>query len=171
MKIIVVSDTHMPKKSKVLPVPLVSALSQADHILHLGDWQSVDLYETLKGFAPVDGVAGNGDPSELIEQFGFCKVVSFQGFRFGLVHGHLGKGKSTEERATRAFLTNSVDVILFGHSHIPINKKKDGIHLFNPGSPTDKRRQPFFSYGVIEIKESLSIRHEYFSKDELVGRK
>jgi putative phosphoesterase len=162
MKIVVLSDTHMPKKSKELPLEVIQSIENTDHILHLGDWQTLDVYNLLQKYAPLDGVAGNVDGKELSEQLGFKKILSFHGFRFGLVHGHLGKGRTTEDRAFRSFAHDQIDVILFGHSHIPVLKQVNGITLFNPGSPTDKRREPLFSFGVIEISSSLSIQHVYY---------
>jgi putative phosphoesterase len=164
MKIIVLSDTHMPKKAKDLPRELLRELTGADWILHLGDWQTMDVYLTLKQYAAIDGVAGNVDQIDITSQFGYKKIVTFKGFRFGLVHGHLGKGRSTEERARHAFSNENLDFILFGHSHIPILKQHDDVTLFNPGSPTDKRRQSFYSFGIIKINDSLSINHVFFSK-------
>ena len=75
MKIIVISDTHLPKKAKTLPTPLVDALTSADLILHAGDWSDWSVYELLSHYAPVEGVAGNTDPSEIGEKLGFSRVV------------------------------------------------------------------------------------------------
>jgi putative phosphoesterase len=165
MKIIVIADTHMPKKVKELPLELINELKNTDQILHLGDWQTMETYLTLKDFASIDGVAGNVDDEEIIDLFGFKKVLLLNGIRFGLVHGHLGKGRSTDVRALNSFTNEQVDVILFGHSHIPILKQVNDVTLFNPGSPTDKRRQDSYSFGVINIAETLSIHHVFFRKD------
>jgi putative phosphoesterase len=167
MKIIVLSDTHMPKKAKGLPFELTRSLEKADHILHLGDWQTLHVYEELKKYAPIDGVSGNVDGEEIIKHFGYKKTLTFQGYTFGLIHGHQGKGRTTEDRAVRAFDNEAVDVILFGHSHIPIMKKTEKFTLFNPGSPTDKRRQPLYSFGVIEILDTLSFQHIFYKEKHI----
>ncbi|WP_456275811.1 metallophosphoesterase family protein [Bacillus sp. AK128] len=165
MKIIVLSDTHLPKKAKELPAKLIDEIKTANHLLHLGDWQSVDVYLTLKGMIKIDGVAGNVDDVDIVTLLGYQKIVSFNGINIGLVHGHLGKGKNTEERAYNTFSSNKVDLILFGHSHIPIYKIVNGVTLFNPGSPTDKRRHPLYSFGVIHIADGdFSINHLFCSR-------
>ncbi|MBM7659696.1 putative phosphoesterase [Bacillus mesophilus] len=155
----------MPKKSRELPTELIKELQNTDYTLHLGDWQNMDTYIQFKNFAPIDGVAGNLDDEGIINLFGFKKILEFHGIRIGLVHGHLGKGRSTEARALNSFTDEQVDIILFGHSHIPILKQVNAITLFNPGSPTDKRRQDAFSFGVINIAETLSIHHVFFENN------
>jgi putative phosphoesterase len=165
MKIIVLSDTHMPKKAKGLPNDLKNSLVDADQILHLGDWQTLNVYDELKMYAPVDGVAGNVDGEDIILYLDYKKILTYQGYNFGLIHGHQGRGRTTVERAMNNFENEKVDVILFGHSHIPLLKKEERFTLFNPGSPTDKRCQPKYSYGIIEITNTLHIKHVYFEKN------
>jgi putative phosphoesterase len=97
-------------------------------------------------------VAGNNDGDELVAQFGRRKVVEFGGLRFGLVHGDQGPGATTPERAAGSFGPDEVDVVLFGHSHIPLVRRLvDGRWLVNPGSPTDKRRQPRYSFALMRV--------------------
>ncbi|MDC3413573.1 metallophosphoesterase family protein [Terrihalobacillus insolitus] len=162
MKIAVIGDTHIPKRAKKLPEQLKRGLESVDLILHTGDWQTLDVYKELVQFAPVDGVAGNVDGDELIKKFGKRKLLQFQHVTIGLTHGN-GKGKTTEKRALEMFQEDSVDIIIYGHSHIPVLKKWEDITLFNPGSPTDKRRQTEYSYGIIDIMEPVSIKHVFFS--------
>ncbi|KEO84881.1 metallophosphoesterase family protein [Tumebacillus flagellatus] len=162
MRIGVVSDTHMPKRGKVLPAALREGLQGVDLILHAGDWQTLAVYDMLAEIAPVNGVAGNVDGEELVERFGRKKIISAGNFRIGLVHGD-GKGKTTEQRALAAFAGEEVDVIVFGHSHIPLLKEENGIRLFNPGSATDKRKQPLFSYGLITVEDAgISLEHVFY---------
>ncbi|MFZ3589289.1 metallophosphoesterase family protein [Bacillus sp. DJP31] len=164
MRIVVLADTHMPKKAKVLPAELIQNLEESDQILHLGDWQSLDLFDELQKFAPVDGVAGNVDSEDVISRLGYQKILTFNDFRFGLVHGHQGKGPTTEDRARNTFRDEQLDAILFGHSHIPVLKERHNITLFNPGSPTDKRRQSHFSFGIIDLSTTTTIcfQHIFF---------
>jgi uncharacterized protein len=162
MRIGVVSDTHMPMRAKSLPQALVNGLQGVDYILHGGDWVSLHVAEELAKIAPVDGVAGNNDGDEIIARFGRQKVLTFQGFRIGIVHGD-GYRKTTEERAYETFTDANVDIIIFGHSHIPYVEKRGQILLFNPGSPTDKRRQKEFSYGILELGEEITVSHYYYS--------
>jgi putative phosphoesterase len=162
MNIVVLSDTHMPRKAKGLPLELVRSLEKADQILHLGDWQTLEVYNELNIYAPVEDVAGNVDGEDIIERFGYKKTLTFKGYTFGIIHGHQGKGRTTEDRAVNAFAKEDIDVILFGHSHIPLLKKEDSYVLFNPGSPTDKRRQRMYSFGIIEISDRLNIQHIFY---------
>lgn len=164
MKIVVISDTHMPKKAKTLPSKLIEGLGNVDLIIHGGDWTSLDIYDELKAFAPVIGVRGNVDPPDL--PFEEKLVIEKNGYKIGVVHGHMGKKKTTPERALESFLDQSLDLIIFGHSHIPYKHIHGDTILFNPGSPTDKRVQPQFSFGKITIGDKLDVTHCYFdSKD------
>jgi putative phosphoesterase len=160
----VISDTHMPRMAKQLPGNLLKDFQKVDHILHAGDWNSLEVYEELSRLAPTDGVAGNTDGPEIVHKFGYQKILEFHSFRIGLVHGH-GMGSSTEANVLAAFRDEQVDCIVFGHSHIPLIKEVNGILLFNPGSPTDKRRQPQYSYGILEITDRLSARHIFVDNE------
>ncbi len=162
LKVVIISDTHMPKRAKALPAVLKDELKNAGLIIHAGDWQTLALYDELQQYAPVEGVAGNIDEDEVTEKLGLKKIIEAAGMRIGIVHGH-GKGKTTEKRAMAAFRDDDPDFIIFGHSHIPIHKEVDGVVLFNPGSPTDKRRQKQFSYGLLTIEKSeMTIKHVFF---------
>jgi uncharacterized protein len=162
MKIIVLSDTHMPKRAKSLPNRLLKELKDANLIIHAGDWQTIDVYNQLTSFAKVEGVHGNVDDENIKEMFPDKQIVEVRGFKIGMTHGH-GTGKTTEKRALQKFEGEVVDCIIFGHSHIPINKYNNDILLFNPGSPTDKRRQEKYSFGVFTVGETLAAEHIYFT--------
>lgn len=161
-RIVVVSDTHMPRMAKRLPPALCTALEEADLILRAGDFVDVEAVEALGLFAPVVGVAGNNDSAAIRARFPAQCVLDWQGVRIGLVHGHAGSGRSTPERALRAFSASRVDAVVFGHSHIPLAEHRDGVLLFNPGSPTDRRRQPHFSFGVLQLGSRLEARHVFY---------
>ncbi len=163
-KVIVLSDTHIPARAKSLPKILLQACEEADLILHAGDWQNLDVFFELSAYAETIGVAGNVDPWEIVDRFGKKKTVTVENLKIGMVHGD-GTGKTTEQRAFDAFSDEKVDIILFGHSHVPLKKEIDGVTLFNPGSPTDKRRQPQYSFGVLEIGEEWSLQHIFFDKE------
>lgn len=162
MKIIVLSDTHIPKKAKKLPSRLIEELSDVDFIIHAGDWQTLETYEELQSYAPVEGVSGNVDSPEVQAKFGLQKILQFGDFKIGLVHGH-GTHLTTEKRVIKTFKDDKLDMIIYGHSHIPILKTVDDMILFNPGSPTDKRRQKHYSFGIITITDSLKAEHIFFS--------
>ncbi|HRP94811.1 MAG TPA: metallophosphoesterase family protein [Rhodocyclaceae bacterium] len=154
MRIGVVSDTHMPRFAKALPLALCEGLAaqRVERILHLGDFTTPAVAELFARIAPFDAVAGNNDPPELVARFGRRKIVVLDGVRIGLVHGD-GRRGSTLERAIAAFAGDAVDVIVFGHSHVPYCARHGDRWLLNPGSPTDKRRNPRYSWALLELDE------------------
>lgn len=152
MKVVVTSDTHFPGRGKQLPVPLLQECQSADLIIHAGDWVSIDVYRRLAECAEVIGVHGNMDDERIRDQFREKELVRIKGFDIGVVHGH-GENKTTEKRALEAFEGNDPDIIIFGHSHIPMIRYFNKVMLMNPGSPADKRRLPYFSYGILHIEE------------------
>lgn len=164
MKIGVVSDTHLSSSVKALPRALTEALRGVDLILHLGDWVAMEVYDLLSELAPVEGIAGNNDGYEIIQRFGEQKILTLEGLRFGLIHGHAPYSrKGTDGNALLAFQGEQVDCILFGHSHQPLMRRENGILLFNPGSATDKRREPEYSFGVLEIRDgAIDARHIFY---------
>ena len=159
----IISDTHMPGMARQLPTDLLRDMEKADYILHAGDWNSMDVYEQLSQLAPVDGVAGNTDGIEIVTRFGYQKVLEFQSRKIGIVHGHGMRG-TTENNALGAFKDEEIDCIIFGHSHVPLIRSVNGVLLLNPGSPTDKRRQPQYSYAILELTEQLKARHVFFDR-------
>ena len=164
----VVSDTHLPKFGRELPKPLVRGLRKAgvEAIAHCGDITESFALDLLAEIAPVVAVAGNNDGTKLHEALGEKTILEVGGARIGIVHGHAGKGKSTPDRAFSAFAGEEVDAILFGHSHIPYKARRDGILLFNPGSPTDKRMNPAYTYGIVRVVDGrVRANHRfYFSR-------
>lgn len=168
MRIVVVSDTHIPGRAKRLPARLMRELKRCDAVLHAGDWTRWSVYETFAAFAPTTGVAGNNDGPDIVRRLGLRRVVELDGCRIGIVHGHGGTGRrETETNALRAFAGEKLDLIVFGHTHIPVNKTADGVRVFNPGSPTDKRRQPLYSFGLLHIERGAIVALEHvFYQDE-----
>lgn len=164
-KIVIVSDTHIPMRAKKLPQALVAECRTADFIIHAGDWQTLDVYYELAAYAETDGVTGNVDPWDILDRFGKKKIFTFGDVKVGVIHGD-GIRQTTEQRAFDAFADEDVDIIVFGHSHIPVMREVQGVTLFNPGSPTDKRRQPQYSFGLLEIGDSWELRHVFFDNKE-----
>jgi uncharacterized protein len=151
----VVSDTHLPKFGRALPRALVDGFRhhRIDAVIHLGDFTGPETPALLEAIAPLVAVAGNNDGPELLDRFGRRRVVELEGVRLGLTHGDLGLGRTTPERATSTFGATEVDAILFGHSHRPlVDPLPDGRWRINPGSPTDKRAQPRYSWALLEIE-------------------
>ena len=151
MVIGVLSDTHIPKKAKQLPTAVLKVFSRADHIIHAGDIISENVIAMLEEFAPVTAVAGNLDPSGLREKLGEKKIIRLGNLAFGIFHGHGEKGK-TIQRVMDRFRDDRVDCIVFGHSHTPVCRYEGDVLLFNPGSPTDRRRNRYCSIGLIETE-------------------
>ncbi len=162
-RIVVVSDTHMPRMAKRLPIALCAALEDADLILHAGDFMTEAATDALESFAPVIGVAGNNDDEAIRRRFPLQQLLEWDSYRIGLTHGHEGRGRTTPERALDLFSGEAVDAVIFGHSHIPLHERRDAVLLFNPGSPTDRRRQPHFSFGILEAHDGLTARHVTFA--------
>jgi uncharacterized protein len=161
VRIAVLSDTHL-REGRSLPSIVWGHLEGIDLILHAGDVVSTELLEDLKAIAPVEVVRGNCDGWEL-SGLPEKKIITCEKIRIGLTHGAYGYGKTTLEKAFRMFDPGSVEMIVFGHSHIPFKEKYEGVLLFNPGSPTDKRREPKYSMGLIEVQASeFQVKHIFF---------
>lgn len=165
-----VSDTHLPRFGRRLPRALVEGLEAAgaSAVVHLGDHVHgfvVDLLAEVPGIGlhGVEAVAGNNDPPDLVERFGYGRLVLVNGVRIGLTHGHLGIERSTPERALFTFgpvPSAAVDVVAFGHSHVPLVERRSGVLLVNPGSPTDRRSQETYSFGLLRIRADGGIEAE-----------
>ncbi|GGB59241.1 YfcE family phosphodiesterase [Virgibacillus dakarensis] len=162
MRIIVMADTHMPSKGKQLPKRLTKELKTADLIIHAGDWNSIEVFQTLTDFGSVKGVYGNVDTKDITDKFPSKEIVNVKGYRIGVIHGH-GEKMTTEKRALEAFAGNDVDVIIFGHSHIPLLRYFKKVLLLNPGSPTDKRTLPHYSFAILEIDEEIRADMIFFT--------
>ncbi len=158
----------MPRFGKALPAELRDGFleSGVDLIVHCGDIVDAMAIPIFESIAPVEAVAGNNDPPELVRRFGRKKILEFGAVRIGMVHGHEGIGRSTLARAENAFGSEPVNAVLFGHSHVPYCEWHDGRLFFNPGSPTDKRRQPNYSYGILRIAGNELTAQLHFYTDK-----
>ena len=152
MRVLVVSDTHVPDFAKGLPPALRPELERADLILHAGDVTSAELLDELAEHAPIHVAMGNGDGPDVAAWGALEEVqLDLEGVPTAMVHIS-GPRSGRERRLRRRF--PDARLIVFGHSHIPISATFEGVHLFNPGSPTWKRRQPAPTYGLIEIQDA-----------------
>jgi putative phosphoesterase len=151
----VVSDTHLPRFGQHLPPALERGLREAgvELILHLGDMTSVDVPGWFEAIAPFDGVAGNNDGEAIRHRFGRRKLLVLDGVRVGLAHGDEGRERSTLERALGCLAAETPDVVLFGHSHVPYLAQHGPTLVLNPGSPTDKRRQPRYTWATLDLRD------------------
>jgi putative phosphoesterase len=163
-----VSDTHFPRFGRALPRALEDGLRAArvSRILHMGDLTDVLAIPLFEAIAPFDAVAGNNDPEEIWARYGRRKVLTIDGVRIGLVHGDAGRG-SAYENAIAAFAGGAADVILYGHSHRPLVEQRGAQFVANPGSPTDRRMMPEFSYAILTIADGTpQIELKYYRSRE-----
>ena len=150
MRLLVLADTHLPKRAKVLPEVVLAALETTDGVVHAGDWVDEATLELLLASSPqVIGVAGNNDGEGLHRRLAEVAVAVVEGVRLAVVH-ETGAATGRERRMDERF--PEADVLVFGHSHIPWDTTSPGgLRLLNPGSPTDRRRQPRCTYGVLTL--------------------
>jgi len=146
------SDTHVPKRARALPVQLLAAVDEADVVIHAGDWVDAATLDLLEARSRrLVGVWGNNDGPELRRRLPEVARVEFDGVRVAVVH-ETGPAAGREARSDQAF--PETDVLVFGHSHIPWDTVTPaGLRLLNPGSPTDRRRQPVCTYVTAEIAD------------------
>ena len=144
----VIADTHIPRRARTLPENLLPHLKQANLILHAGDLMDPTLLSEMVAYAPVRAVKGNLDPPELK----LPEVLQFEfgGARIAMIHDS-GRKKGRRSRMKRRF--PEARVVIFGHSHIPWLEDAEGLLLLNPGSPTDRRRQPEHTFALLWVEE------------------
>lgn len=144
-KLLLLADTHVPMRARDLPARIWEEVRAADVVLHAGDWVAVDLLEKLESTAArLVGCWGNNDGPPLRARLPERADVVLGGLRFTVVH-ETGPTAGREARMSRMY--PDTDVLVFGHSHIPWDTTtKTGLRLLNPGSPTDRRRQPTCTY-------------------------
>lgn len=150
--------------SRRLPEPCLERLAAADAILHAGDVMDAPTWAEIEAIGPpVYGVQGNVDDSQMRALLPLTRVVELGGVKIAMVHDG-GGAEGRLERLRTHF--PDADAVIFGHSHVPLHEEHDGFQIFNPGSPTDKRRQPEYSMGEAVISDSAVV----FSHIILEGR-
>ncbi|MGK8523967.1 metallophosphoesterase family protein [Nocardia asteroides] len=151
MRLLIISDTHVPKRARDLPEPLWREVDAADVTVHAGDWVDVALLDQLQARSKrLIGVYGNNDGPELRARLPEVARADLEGVRLAVVH-ETGPAQGREKRCAREFA--DADVLVFGHSHIPWDSVTGtGLRLLNPGSPTDRRRQPEHTYLTARIQ-------------------
>jgi putative phosphoesterase len=147
----VISDTHLPRGARQIPDACVASMRASDLILHAGDFTYPEVLEEIEALGPpVAAVHGNVDSEELRQRLPEARVVDAGGAKIAMLHD-AGPSHGRLERMRVRF--PEADAVVFGHSHIPLHEERDGFQIFNPGSPTDRRRQPQHTMGVAEIED------------------
>jgi hypothetical protein len=150
MEIAIISDTHLPRGSRALPQTCLKRLEAADLIVHAGDFVTIEVLEELRAIGPVVGVHGNVDDAAVRAALPATAMFPADNRRLAIVHD-AGPAAGRLRRMRARFGT--ADAVIFGHSHIPLHEwAPDGFQIFNPGSPTDRRRQPRHTMGLCQVR-------------------
>jgi uncharacterized protein len=146
----VIADTHLPRGSRRIPRGCIEVMRSADLILHAGDLVAQEVLDDLMALGPeVEAIHGNMDSTELRRTLPAEKTVELDGASIALVHD-AGPAAGRLERLRRRF--PGVDAVVFGHSHMPLHEASEGFQIFNPGSPTERRRAPHRTMGVATVE-------------------
>jgi uncharacterized protein len=156
--IAIIADTHMPKGGRELPAQCVEQLRAAELILHAGDVSTVGVLEALSAFgSPVLTVHGNVDEPALVASLPAQLEVELDGARLAMTHD-AGPAKGRLARLRKRF--PNADAVVFGHSHIPLHETAGDFQIFNPGSPTERRRQPRHTMGLARAeRRAIAFEH------------
>jgi uncharacterized protein len=149
VKVVVLADTHAPRRWRSCPPRVAAHLRGADLILHAGDVCTADVLDELAAYAPVHAVRGNNDGPD-VAAWGAPDILELDlgGVRLAMIHDS-GPRSGRPARLRGRF--PDADLVVFGHSHIPVDHAANGQRIFNPGSPTDRRREPHGTIGVLDI--------------------
>ena len=158
LRVAVISDTHSPRFWKTMPAAVADQLEGIDVILHAGDVCTPNVLDELQAYAPVHVVLGNNDGPD-VAAWGAPETLELEleGLMVAMIHDS-GSKDGRAARMRRAF--PDADLVVFGHSHIPWDTEWNGQRLFNPGSPTDKRRQPRGTMGQLVIDDGVLVSAE-----------
>jgi uncharacterized protein len=163
MRVVVLSDTHAPRRWKSCPPHVAGQLRTADLILHAGDVCTAAVLDELAGYAPVRAVAGNNDGPDVAAWGAPATAeLDLEGLAVGMIHDS-GPAAGRLARMRRAF--PRARLVVFGHSHIPLSQADERLRIFNPGSPTDRRRQPHGTLGVLRIEEGRLVHARILEVD------
>ena len=169
-QLLIIADTHVPKRARDLPAQVWAAVEAADVVIHAGDWVDERLLDELERRAGrLVAVWGNNDHGALRQRLAEVARFEVEGVRIGVVH-ETGDAKGREARCSALY--PDLDVLVFGHSHIPWDTTTDtGLRLLNPGSPTDRRRQPHCTYltAVADGGELRDVQLHTVVEDQATG--
>ncbi len=155
LRIGVVADTH----SRELPKMMLKDFKSVDLIIHAGDFCDTSDYKVFSAIKEVKAVYGNMDTAAIHKLFPRRQIFKLGAFTVGLFHGE-GPPKTILEKVKEEFQKDKVDIVIFGHSHQPLNQKEGNVLYFNPGSPNDTVFAPYCTYGILEIaNKDFSAKH------------
>jgi uncharacterized protein len=150
--IAVISDTHMPRGARRLPDACVERIASAELVLHAGDVMTAPVLAEIESIGPpVVAVQGNMDDAELRRRLPLERVVEVGGARIAMAHDAGPRLRRFERLRTR--FGDRADAVVFGHSHLPLHEERDGFQIFNPGSPTERRRAPRHTMGMARVED------------------
>jgi hypothetical protein len=154
MRLVLMADTHLPKRARALPADLWAAVDTADVVVHAGDWVDVPLLDELTARSKrLVACYGNNDGPALRARLPEIARAELDGLRLAVVH-ETGQRTGREQRCAARF--PDTDVLVFGHSHIPWDTTApNGLRLLNPGSPTDRRSQPYATYQTATVSDGV----------------
>ncbi len=156
MEIAIVSDTHLPRGSRSLPAACVARLRAADLIVHAGDFSQLSVLQGLRSLGRVVGVRGNVDDVDVRAELPEAALLAAGARKIAVIHD-AGPAGGRLERMRARF--PEADAVIFGHSHIPLHEcAEDGFQIFNPGSPTDRRRQSRHTMGSLPRRGGAPVR-------------
>ncbi len=160
MKIVVLSDTHIPLAAQNLPQQVLNELKDATLCIHAGDYIDISVIEIISKHTALKGVRGNMDPDDIQRILPDKRVFTLNGIKFGLVHNAGRKPQEAVSNLKKIFNERNIDIYIFGHTHIPYNRMYKGKLFFNPGSPTEIISTAVNTYGLIEIEKKEIIRRK-----------
>jgi putative phosphoesterase len=156
VRAVVIADTHVPARARDLPAALWASIDAADVVIHAGDWVAASLVSALSSRCRLIGVYGNNDGPDVRALLPSVARATLGGVRVAVVH-ETGAAAGRERRMDRAY-GGSADLLVFGHSHVPWDTvTPGGLRLLNPGSPTDRRRQPRVTWVVASLSDGAVV--------------
>jgi len=155
VRVVVLADTHAPRRWKSCPPAVASQLRTAGLILHAGDVCTASVLAELAQYAPVTAVVGNNDGPD-VAAWGAAETaeLTVEGLRVAMIHD---SGPASGRLARMRARFPAADLVVFGHSHIPLDAASGGFRIFNPGSPTDRRRHPHGTIGVLHVADGTVV--------------
>lgn len=165
IKIGILSDTHISKDLYKITELLQRYFKDVDLIVHAGDYKTIKVIQLIKEQKKFIGVWGNNDGDSIKEEVKEKEILRINGHKIGIYHGHGQSNKSAIDRAYEIFKNDKVDIIIFGHSHQPIIKTINKTLMLNPGSPTSKRTEKWYSIIILELeKDFVNAELKLFNK-------